>query len=88
MGELELRRHLKEPLPVLSVGLLQAQDVGVVFLGIVGCDLYSTVSLSQWQGFNQWQGFKQLESLLASVAICCPSKRASLEQFGHLMSAD
>ena len=34
MGELELWHHLEEPLLVLPVGLLQAQDVGVVFLGI------------------------------------------------------
>ena len=27
--------------------------------------------------------FKQLKSLFAIVAICCLSKRASLEQFGH-----
>ena len=26
------------------------------------------------------------KSLVAIVAICCPSKRASLEQFGHSMS--
>ena len=32
---------------------------------------------------TQCQAFKQLKSLLAIVAICCPSKRASLEQFGH-----
>ena len=27
--------------------------------------------------------FKELKSLPAIVAICCPSKRASLEQFRH-----
>ena len=29
---------------------------------------------------NGGYSFKQLRSLLASVAICCPSKKASLEQ--------
>ena len=34
MDELELWHHPEEPLLVLPVGLLKAQDVGVVFLGI------------------------------------------------------
>ena len=32
---------------------------------------------------SQWEVFKRLKSVLASVDILCPSKRASLEQFGH-----
>ena len=36
---------------------------------------------------NQWHEFKQLKSLPACVAICCPSKRASLEKLGHWMAA-
>ena len=36
---------------------------------------------------SQWKAFIQLQSLLASVAIWHPSKRASLEQFGHEMAA-
>ena len=40
VGELELWHHLEEPLLVLPVGLLQAQDVGVVFLGIF-CGFFS-----------------------------------------------
>ena len=36
---------------------------------------------------QKWHEFKQLKSLLAIVAICCPSKRAGLEQFGFVMAA-
>ena len=31
----------------------------------------------------KWHEFKQLKSLHPSVAICRPTKRACLEQFGH-----
>ena len=36
---------------------------------------------------SEWHEFKQLKSVPAIVAICCASKRASLEQFGHKMAA-
>ena len=32
----------------------------------------------------QWHEVKQLKSLLASIAFCCPLKRASLEQSRHV----
>ena len=53
---------------------------------------YTIIQLSRDNPINnamdiQGKAFKQLKSVLASVTIRCPSKRASLEQFGHKMAA-
>ena len=53
---------------------------------------YPIIQLSRDNPINnamdiQGKAFKQLKSVLASVTIRCPSKRASLEQFGHKMAA-